>query len=125
MVDLNLPDRFNAAEYFIDRNVREGRGEATAIECGDERVSYAALFERVNRVGSALRRLFGVRIEERVALVLLDGPEFIYSFFGAMMSIAYPMRRNEREAVAKFGLSAIRWCAGQCAARIRCRALTD
>jgi benzoate-CoA ligase len=83
---IELPDTFNAAEYFIDRNVREGRGASTAIECGDERVSYDTLLERVNRVGSALRRHFRVRIEERVALVLLDGPVFIYSFFGAIQN---------------------------------------
>jgi len=91
---IDLPDTFNAAEYFIDRNVREGRGAATAIECGNERVSYDALLERVNRVGSALRRHFRVRIEERVALVLLDSPEFIYSFFGAIKIGAVPVPIN-------------------------------
>ena len=94
MIDLNLPDRFNAAEYFIDRNVREGRGSAVAIECGDQRLCYDALLERVNRVGSALRRRFDVRIEERVALILLDGPEFIYSFFGAIKIGAVPVPIN-------------------------------
>ena len=94
MLDLHLPDVFNAAEYFVDRNVGAGRGAATAIECGDQRVSYDALLDRVNRVGSALRRHFGVRIEERVALVLLDGPEFVYSFFGAIKIGAVPVPIN-------------------------------
>jgi len=31
----NLPEVFNVATYFVDRNVLEGRGEKTAIECGD------------------------------------------------------------------------------------------
>jgi len=79
----NLPEVFNVATYFVDRNVREGRGEKTAIECGEERVSYRQLFERTNRAGNALRQL-GVRPEERVALLLLDAPEFLYSFFGAI-----------------------------------------
>ena len=93
MFELNLPDTLNAADYFIDRNVREGRGSNIAIECGDERVPYDALLERVNRVGSALRGQFGVRIEERVALILVDGPEFIYSFFGAIKigAVAVPI----------------------------------
>ena len=79
----NLPDAFNVATYFVDRNVLEGRGEKTAIECGDERVSYRQLLERTNRVGNALRHL-GVRPEERVVLLLLDTPEFLYSFFGTI-----------------------------------------
>jgi benzoate-CoA ligase family protein len=78
-----LPDAFNVATYFVDRNVLEGRGEKTAIECGDERVSYRQLLERTNRAGNVLHQL-GVRPEERVVLLLLDTPEFLYSFFGAI-----------------------------------------
>jgi benzoate-CoA ligase len=77
----SLPETFNVATYFVDRNVLEGRGDKTAIECGEERISYRQLLERTNRVGDALRHL-GVRLEERVALLLLDTPEFLYSFFG-------------------------------------------
>ena len=80
---ISLPDTFNVATHFVDRNVLEGRGEKIAIECGDEQVSYRELLERTNRVGNALRRL-GVRREERVNLLLLDGPEFLYCFFGAI-----------------------------------------
>jgi benzoate-CoA ligase family protein len=88
----SLPETFNVATYFVDRNVLEGRGEKTAIECGEERISYRQLMERTNRVGNALRRL-GVRIEERVALLLLDTPEFLYSFFGIIKSgaVAVPV----------------------------------
>lgn len=80
---VSLPDTFNAATYFVDRNVHEGRSEKIAIECGDERVTYRQLLERTNRVGNVLRNL-GVRPEERVSLLLLDSPEFLYSFFGAI-----------------------------------------
>jgi len=88
---LDLPDTFNAAAWFVDRNVHEGRGEKVAIECGDERVTYGQLLERVNRAGNTLRDRFDVRIEERVVLLLLDGPEFIYTFFGAMKIGAVPI----------------------------------
>jgi benzoate-CoA ligase len=80
---INLPEVFNVATYFVDRNVLEGKGKKIAIECGDERVTYQQLSERTNRVGNALRQL-GVRPEERVLLLLLDTPEFLYSFFGAI-----------------------------------------
>lgn len=88
---LNIAETFNAATYFVDRNVREGRGAKVAIECGDERITYDQVLERVNRVGSSLRDSLGVRPEERVMLLLLDGPEFVYSFFGAMKIGAVPV----------------------------------
>jgi benzoate-CoA ligase len=89
-----LPDTFNAASWFIDRNVAEGRGAKTAIECGDQRITYAQLLERVNRAGNLLREQFDVRIEERVVLLLVDGPEFIYMFFGAVKIGAVPIPTN-------------------------------
>src|SRR6202521_2987391 len=91
---LGVPETSNAATYFVDRHLREGRGAAVAIECGDERVTYAELHERVNRFGSALRSRFDVRPEERVVLLLLDGPAFAYSFFGAVKIGAVPIPTN-------------------------------
>ena len=89
---ITLPENFNAATYFVDRNVLEGRGEKIAIECGDARVSYQQLLERTNRAGNALLRL-GVRPEQRVVLGLSDTPEFLYCFFGAikMGAVAVPV----------------------------------
>jgi benzoate-CoA ligase family protein len=91
---VNIPDEFNVATYFVDRNVAEGRGDKVAIECGDDRVTYAQVLERTNRVGSALRDRLGVRMEERVLLLLLDCPEFAYSFFGATKIGAVPIPTN-------------------------------
>lgn len=93
MSELSLPAQFNVASHFIDNHPREGRGHRTAIECGDERVSYQQLFERVNRVGNALKKL-GVKREERVALLLLDTPDFAYCFFGAIKIGAVPIPIN-------------------------------
>ena len=90
---LGLPETFNAATYFVDRNLAEGRGRRVAVECGDARITYAEVARNVNRFGSALRRL-GVRPEERVLLLLHDGPEFVYSFFGAIKAGAVPVPLN-------------------------------
>lgn len=87
-------DVFNAAEYFVDRHLTEGRGHAIAIECGDRRISYATLHEHVNRIGSALREELGVRPEERVVLLTLDSPEMVFSFFGAIKIGAVPIPTN-------------------------------
>ena len=88
-----LPEIFNAASHFVDRNVAEGRGAKVALECGDERVTYGQIAERVNRFGSALRAL-GVEPEQRVALILQDTPVFAYSFFGAIKAGVVPVPLN-------------------------------
>jgi benzoate-CoA ligase len=90
---ISLPEEFNAAAYFVDRHIAEGRSAKIAIECGDVRVSYGQLSERVNQFGNALKNL-GVRIEERVLLLLLDTPEFAVSFFGAIKIGAVPVPVN-------------------------------
>jgi acyl-coenzyme A synthetase/AMP-(fatty) acid ligase len=92
--DLGVPDTFNVATHFVDRNVADGRGDRVAIECGDDRITYRDVLLRVNRLGSALRDRLGVRPEERVVLLLADGPEFVYSFFGAIKIGAVPVPLN-------------------------------
>lgn len=92
-----LPDNFNVATWFVDRNVHEGRGGRVAIECGEERITYQELLENTNRAGNALLEL-GVRPEERVLLVLLDTPEFLYAFFGAIKigAVAVPVNTQAK-----------------------------
>jgi benzoate-CoA ligase family protein len=90
---VQLPNTFNVATHFVDRHIGEGREHKTAFECGDERVTYRQLFERVNRAGNALKQL-GVRLEERVGLLLLDTPEFACCFFGAIKIGAVPIPIN-------------------------------
>jgi len=92
--DLGVPEQFNAAAHFVDRHLAAARGAKIAIECGDERVTYAQLAERVNRCGSALRDACGVQPGARVMLLLLDGPEFLYAFFGAIKIGAVPIPTN-------------------------------
>src|SRR5579864_1542124 len=86
-----IPDQFNAATYFVDRNVEQGRGGNVAIEYGDRKITYAEVLDKVNRFGNALKHILGVRIEERVLLLLLDCPEYAYAFFGAIKTGAVPI----------------------------------
>jgi benzoate-CoA ligase family protein len=88
-----VPENFNLADYLVDRHVREGRGGTTAILFGDQSISYAQVSERSNRVANGLRAL-GVRREERVLLLLLDSPAFVYSFFAAQKIGAVPIPTN-------------------------------
>src|SRR6476661_2743815 len=75
-------ERFNLTSWFVDRHLEEGRGDRTALLCGERRVSYAELSALVNRVGHVLREL-GVRQEERVLLALSDGVEFVATWYAA------------------------------------------
>lgn len=88
-----VPERFNAATYFVDRNLDEGRAQNVAILFRDEEVTYQQLAANVNRAGNALRAA-GVDIEQRVMLLLLDCPEFAYAFFGAVKIGAVPVPVN-------------------------------
>jgi acyl-coenzyme A synthetase/AMP-(fatty) acid ligase len=88
----HLPDRFNAADWFIARHAREGRGGRVAIVSDDGEMTYAELDLAVRRFASALRRA-GVRRDERVALVLQDGPLLSIGFWGVIAAgaVAVPV----------------------------------
>ena len=90
---LDLPELFNAADYFVDRNVREGRGDKVAVLCEDRVFTYLQVQEGVNRFGNALKSL-QVRMEERVALLLLDSELYPQAFFGAIKIGAVPVCLN-------------------------------
>jgi benzoate-CoA ligase len=90
---IEIPEKFNAATHFIDRHTKEGRGDKIAIYYKDKKITYREVQEMVNQTGNALRNL-GVEIENRVLLLLLDCPEFIYSFFGAIKIGAVPIPIN-------------------------------
>lgn len=91
--ELELPETFNAADYFVDRNVREGRGEKIAIRCGSNTLRYLDVQSGVNRFGNTLKSL-GVRMEERVALLMLDTELYPQAFFGAIKLGAVPVCLN-------------------------------
>ncbi|WP_243374804.1 benzoate-CoA ligase family protein [Geotalea sp. SG265] len=91
--NLNLPEAFNAADYFIDRNIREGRADKTAVLCEERALTYGQLRDGVNRFGNALHAL-DIRMEERVALLLLDTEIYPQAFFGAIKIGAVPVCLN-------------------------------
>ncbi|HCI79760.1 MAG TPA: benzoate-CoA ligase family protein [Ktedonobacter sp.] len=89
----SLPEQFNAATAFVDSNIAAGRGAKTAIYYEGETYSYAEIAELTNRVGNGLLDL-GVEIEQRVALLLLDSPQFAATFFGAIKAGLVPIPLN-------------------------------
>ncbi len=88
-----VPDQFNVATAFLDRNVAEGRGSKTAIYFEGNSYTYAQIAELANRAGNGLLDL-GVDLEQRVALLLFDSPQFAAAFFGAIKMGAVPIPLN-------------------------------
>src|SRR5436853_1883013 len=88
-----VPDQFNAAAAFLDRNLAEGHGAKTAIYYDGQAYTYAQVAELANRVGNALLDL-GLDMEQRVGLLLLDSPQFAAAFFGAIKIGAVPIPMN-------------------------------
>ncbi len=82
MMSIEFPERFNMAEYFLYHNVEEGREGKTCLYFEDESYTYAQAVRMANRAGNALREA-GAGIEDRVLIVLPDGPEFVWTWFGA------------------------------------------
>jgi benzoate-CoA ligase len=88
-----IPDNLNIADYLVARHVREGRGGRTALVTADRSVTYGELDALVNQAGNALRGI-GVGPEQRVILILHDGPAFYASFLGAIKIGAVPIPIN-------------------------------
>lgn len=90
---VDVPEQFNAATHFVDRNLAEGRGGNAALLHEGKGHTYQDVADAVNRIGNALRSL-GAEMEDRVALLLLDSPEFVAAFFGAIKIGAVPIPMN-------------------------------
>src|SRR3989442_334061 len=88
----SVPEHFNAAAFFVDRHVAEGRGARTAFRFAGRAISYGNLAACVDGCANALAAL-GVEIEQRVLLVLNDSPAFAAAFWGAVKlgAVAVPV----------------------------------
>ncbi len=96
-----LLEHFNAAGFFVDRHVAEGRGGRTAFRFAGRAITYAELADRVDRAAAALAHR-GVEIEDRVLLVLDDTPAFAAAFWGAAKLGAVAVPVNTLMAPAEY-----------------------
>ena len=82
MPNVEFPERFNMGDYFLYHNVEEGREGKTCLYYREESYTYGEAARWSNRAGRALRES-GLRVEDRVLIVLPDCPEFVWTWFGA------------------------------------------
>jgi benzoate-CoA ligase family protein len=87
-----VAEAFNSCEWLVDRHVEAGNGHQVAFLYGDQRMTYAELLDSVQAAAAGFRRL-GVRPEERVLLILKDGPELATGILAAMRigAVALPV----------------------------------
>jgi len=73
----------NAIDRLLGSAALDRHGAAIALLCGEERVSYAQLAQRVRQSAGALAAL-GMRPGEAVMLSMRDTPEFAAAWLGAV-----------------------------------------
>lgn len=86
-------DLFNATDYFIDRNIRQGRGHKVAVYTEFRNYTYNDLQKMINKTANGFREL-GVRIDDRIMILMLDVPQFLAMFYGAIKIGAVPIPVN-------------------------------
>ena len=92
-VSFEPPEAFSIADYFLDDRVREGRGDRTALVCGERRLSYREVQSLANRFANAFAAL-GLEPEQRVLIALPDSPEYVGALFGAFKTGAVAVMAN-------------------------------
>ncbi len=83
----------NAVDWFVDRHVREGRGDRTAFTDPRGSITYRDLARDSARFASALTKA-GIGRERRIGLILLDTVEFPIAFWGALRAGIVPVPIN-------------------------------
>lgn len=86
----------NAATWFVDRHIAEGRADKAAFVEADgaqRTLTYGALHTESGRFAGALAR-HGVRREERIAMIVRDQIEWPAVFWGSLKAGAIPVPLN-------------------------------
>lgn len=79
---------------YLDIKARHYPKERVALFHGDREVTWKQLRERVNRLGNALRKNFGVKKGQKVAMVFWNSPEFLETHLAIQALGAVPVPLN-------------------------------
>ncbi len=71
--------QFNSPASVLSEHAKQ-QGDKVILHFDEQRITYAQLNERINRVASGLRGL-GVAPAERIAIMMPNRPEWLYVFF--------------------------------------------
>jgi 2-aminobenzoate-CoA ligase len=101
--ELHYPDRLNCVAAFVDDRVAAGQGDRECLISPTERLSYAGLAERVNRIANVLTRDLGIVPGNRVLLRGPNSPMMVAAYFavikaGAVVVATMPLLRAKEIA---------------------------
>ena len=85
----------NAAEILLGREALGRHGQRTAIICGEEKLGFTELADRVARASAAFAAL-GVRPGERVLFLMRDTPQFAIAWLAAVRCGAVAVALNNK-----------------------------
>src|SRR6185503_8138061 len=77
----DLPEHYNCVD-ILEHNLAK-RPDKIALYSAEREMTFRQVSQEVNQVGNALKKL-GVRIGDPVAVLSLDLPEWVTSFFGIL-----------------------------------------
>ncbi|MDD5333780.1 MAG: AMP-binding protein [Rhodoferax sp.] len=86
----------NAAQTLL----QAGAAQAVALECGDQRLSYQGLRQRVRQAGGAWQAL-GLRTGERVIIFAPDSIDWVVAYLGAIWAGGVAIGVNPRLAMSE------------------------
>lgn len=92
----NLPEKFNVSEYLIRTcNTNKNRGDKIALCYANSKYTYSDIEKYICKYGNALRNL-QIVMEQRIAILLPDQPEYVFALLGAIRVGIVPILINTR-----------------------------
>jgi benzoate-CoA ligase family protein len=88
----DVPLYYNAID-ILERNLG-ARADKVALYSAERTMTFGQVSGGANQVGNALSKALGVRLGDFVALLCLDGPEWVTSFFGIVKAGAVAVSIN-------------------------------
>ncbi len=90
MAKLYPEEFYNSVDYFLDRHVREGRGDNICAYTDKGNYTYRDIYKMSNKMANMFRRL-NIRMGDRIVMIVLDTPWFYSPFWGAVRMGAVPV----------------------------------
>lgn len=92
-ISASLPSTFNVAAHFLETNIKPEWNERVAFYYRSTTYSYEQVKIWVQRMAGLLSEL-GLERENRIAILLPDTPEFVFTFWGSVWLGAIPVPIN-------------------------------
>ncbi|MDY0187738.1 MAG: benzoate-CoA ligase family protein [Syntrophus sp. (in: bacteria)] len=93
MAKLYPEEFYNSADWFVDRHVREGRGDNICAYTDRGNYTYRDIQKMANKMANMFQKL-DIRMGDRIIMIVLDTPWFYSTFWGAVKMGAVPVPSN-------------------------------